>query len=402
MTTEHIPHDGTSRGPLDGLVVADFSRVLAGPLVTMTLADLGAEVIKVERPGAGDDTRSWGPPYSKTGATYFESVNRNKRSVTLDLRDADDLALARELAHRADVVVENFKTGGLARYGLGYEQVSTENPSVVYCSITGFGSAGGAELPGYDFIVQALGGLMHVTGEPDGDPMKVGVALVDVLTAKDATIGILAALAHRARSGEGRHVEVNLLSSLQSALTNQIQAVIGADASPSRLGNAHPSIVPYQALATADAPLAVAVGNDGQFRAFATEIGVPELADDDRFATNPDRVTNRKELIPLLEDALAKDSAERWEARLIDAGVPVGRVNTIADGIAHAEGLGLEPMLELKDVHGDVVGKGIRHPALYTPAFPVRDAAPPQLGADNDDVRSWLAAPRDNAKTATS
>lgn len=401
MTTEYIPHDGTSRGPLDGLVVADFSRVLAGPLVTMTLADLGAEVIKVERPGAGDDTRSWGPPYSKTGATYFESVNRNKRSLTLDLRNEDDLALAQELADRADVVVENFKTGGLAKYGLGYEHVSAKNPGIVYCSITGFGSAGGAELPGYDFIVQALGGLMHITGEPDGDPMKVGVALVDVLTAKDATIGILAALAHRARSGEGRHVEVNLLSSLQSALTNQIQAVIGADASPSRLGNAHPSIVPYQALATADAPLAVAVGNDGQFRAFATEIGVPELADDDRFATNPDRVTNRKELIPLLEDALAKDSAERWEARLIDAGVPVGRVNTIADGIAHAEGLGLEPVLELKDAHGDVVGKGIRHPALYTPAFPVRDAAPPQLGADNDDVRSWLAAPRDNATTAS-
>lgn len=400
MTAEHIPHSGTSRGPLDGLVIADFSRVLAGPLVTMTLADLGAEVIKVERPGAGDDTRSWGPPYSQTGATYFESVNRNKRSLTLDLRNEDDLTLAQELADRADVVVENFKTGGLAKYGLGYEHVSAKNPGVVYCSITGFGSAGGAELPGYDFIVQALGGLMHITGEPDGDPMKVGVALVDVLTAKDATIGILATLAHRARSGEGRHVEVNLLSSLQSALTNQIQAVIGADAAPSRLGNAHPSIVPYQALKTADAPLAVAVGNDGQFRAFVTELGVAELADDVRFTTNPDRVTNREELIPLLEAALAGDSAERWEARLIDAGVPVGRVNTIADGIAHAEGLGLAPVLELKDADGKIVGKGIRHPALYTPAFPVRDAAPPQLGADNDEVRAWLATPRDNAATA--
>lgn len=391
--TQPAPGAMADGGLLDGILVADFSRVLAGPLLTMTLADLGARVVKVERPGSGDDTRAWGPPYSPTGATYFESVNRNKESVTLDLRDPADLELARELARRADVVVENFKTGGLDRLGLGYEDVRAENPGVVYCSITGFGSAEGAELPGYDFIVQALGGLMSVTGDADGEPMKAGVALVDVLTAKDGAIGVLAALRERERSGRGRRVEVNLLSSLQTALVNQIQAVIGAGASPKRLGNGHPSIVPYQTLRCADASIAVAVGNDGQFRALAEAIGAPELADDDRFRTNPDRVAHREVLIPLLEGALAADAAESWEGRLAAAGVPVGRVNSIAEGIEHAASLGLEPLLDLRDASGEAVGRGVRHPALYTPAIPRRDAAPPALGEHDAAVRTWLAAP---------
>ncbi|CAG7844188.1 Acetyl-CoA:oxalate CoA-transferase [Pseudoclavibacter triregionum] len=387
-------------GLLDGILVADFSRVLAGPLLTMTLADLGARVVKVERPGSGDDTRSWGPPFSPTGATYFESVNRNKESVTLDLRDESDRELARELARRADVVVENFKTGALDRLGLGYEDVRAANPGVVYCSITGFGSAGGAELPGYDFVVQALGGLMSVTGEEDGEPMKAGVALVDVLTAKDGAIGVLAALRDRERTGRGRRVEVNLLSSLQTALVNQMQAVLGAGASPRRLGNAHPSIVPYQSLRCADAPIAVAAGNDGQFRALCEAIGAAGLADDERFRTNPDRVEHREELIPLLEEALAARDAEEWEARLVEAGVPVGRVNTIAEGLKHAEGLGLEPIVEVRDASGEAVGKGVRHPARYTPAIPLRDAAPPALGEHDADVRAWLGAAAHEPATA--
>jgi crotonobetainyl-CoA:carnitine CoA-transferase CaiB-like acyl-CoA transferase len=231
--------------PLAGVVVADFSRVLAGPLATMTLADLGARVIKVERPGVGDDTRSWGPPYSATGATYFESVNRNKESICLDLGNEADLEVARKLALRADVVVENFKPGGMDRLGLGYEALRKENPGLVFASISGFGSLGGADLLGYDFIVQALGGLMSITGDADGEPTKTGVALVDVLTAKDAAIGILAALNARISTGAGAHLELNLLSSLQGALANQGQAFLGAGVIPGRMGNAHPSIVPW-------------------------------------------------------------------------------------------------------------------------------------------------------------
>lgn len=382
--------------PLDGLLVADFSRVLAGPLITMTLADLGARVIKVERPGAGDDTRSWGPPYAESGqATYFESVNRNKESVTLDLRDEADGALARELAARADVVVENFITGGLDRLGLGWDAVHAANPRAVYVSVTGFGSAGGADLPGYDFIVQALGGLMHITGDRDGGPMKVGVALVDVLTAKDGTIGTLAALAQRERTGEGTHVEVNLLSSLQSALVNQAQAVIGAGAEPRRMGNDHPSIVPYQTLACAGSEIAIAIGNNGQFRSLVTLLGAPELADDERFATNADRVAHREEVRDALESRLTTGTADEWADRIRSAGIPVGVVNTIAEGLAYADELGLDPVLDLQGPDGAPRGRGVRHPARYTPSFDVRTQAPPLLGEHDEAVRAWLASTRD-------
>lgn len=382
----------TAPSPLAGLVVADFSRVLAGPLATMTLADLGARVIKVERPGNGDDTRSWGPPHSPTGATYFESVNRNKESVCLDLADPADLATAKELALRADVLVENFKPGGMAGLGLGYEELSAANPALIYASITGFGSTGGANLMGYDFIVQALGGLMSITGEKDGGPVKAGVALVDVLTAKDATIGILAALAARGVSGRGAHLELNLLSSLQGALANQGQAFLGAGKVPGRMGNDHPSIVPYQLLECADAPLAVACGNDGQFAKLARLLGVPELAADPRFATNNDRVAHRTELVPLLEGALSADSALAWQDRLTEAGVPAGHVSGIDEGLAYAESLGLQPTIEVHDAAGAPVGRQIRNPVAWTPAIPVRKVAPPRLGENSDDVRSWLAA----------
>ena len=380
-----------SRAPLEGILVADFSRVLAGPLATMTLADLGARVIKVERPGTGDDTRHWGPPFSATGATYFESVNRNKESLALDLGDPVDRGLARQLALRADVLVENFKPGGLAKLGLGYEALAEENPKLVYASISGFGSEGGKDIPGYDFIVQALGGLMSITGDPDGEPYKAGVALVDVLTAKDATIGILAALIDRAATGRGRRIEVNLLSSLQGALANQAQAYLGAGVVPTRLGNDHPSIVPYQLLATASEPLAVAAGNDGQFGRLCAVIGSPELACDPRFATNADRVRNRDELVRLLEACLNGASAEIWQDRLVAAGVPAGRVASIGEGIEYAESLGLSPTIELRDASGAPAGRQIRHPITWTPAIPVRAQAPPALGEHTEEVLNWLA-----------
>jgi len=390
MTTDPSPMPSSGQRPLEGVLVADFSRVLAGPLATMTLADLGARVIKVERPGAGDDTRSWGPPFSATGATYFESVNRNKESVCLDLSDPADRALARELALRADVLVENFKPGGMARLGLGYDELAARNPGLVYASISGFGSAGGADLPGYDFIVQALGGLMSITGDADGAPYKAGVALVDVLTAKDASIGILAALNARAGSGRGSHVEVNLLSSLQGALANQGQAYLGAGKVPGRMGNEHPSIVPYQLLACADGPLAVACGNDAQFVRLTEVLGLPGLAADARFATNSARVQHRAELIPLLEEALAAAPAQVWQDKLTGAGVPAGHVATIDEGLDYAESLGLDPVIEVQDASGQVTGRQVRHPITWTPPLAARTQAPPALGEHTDAVRRWL------------
>lgn len=387
--------DGSDRPlsrPLDGILVADFSRVLAGPLATMTLADLGARVIKVERPGSGDDTRSWGPPHSATGATYFEGVNRNKESLTLDLADAADLAAARRLALRADVLVENFKPGGMDRLGLGYGDLTEENPGLIYASITGFGSIGGADLLGYDFMVQALGGLMSITGDTD-NPMKAGVALVDVLTAKDATIGILAALHARATTGLGARLELNLLSSLQGALANQAQAYLGAGVEPRRMGNAHPSIVPYQLLACADGPLAVACGNDGQFARLAGVLGDQWLASDERFATNQARVHHRVELVDILETRLREAPARSWHERLTAAGVPAGRVSTIAEGIDLADALGLEPTIEVQDASGVTVGRQIRHPVSWTPPLAPRTAAPPALGEHSSAIRAWLAAP---------
>ncbi|MCI4657211.1 CaiB/BaiF CoA transferase family protein [Cryobacterium zhongshanensis] len=375
--------------PLDGILVADFSRVLAGPLATVMLADLGARVVKVERPGTGDDTRAWGPPFSATGATYFESVNRNKESLCLDLTDDADLAVARALAVKADVLVENFKPGGMDRLGLGYDSLKEENPGLVYASITGFGSAGGADLLGYDFMVQALGGLMSVTGD-EGGPMKAGVAVVDVLTAKDTTIGVLAALTARASTGLGARLEMNLLSSLQGALANQAQAYLGAGVLPGRMGNRHPSIVPYQLLACADGPLAVACGNDSQFARLARVLGDEGLAVDPRFSNNSARVHHREELVRILEARLAEAPALSWQKRLTRAGVPAGRVGTIAEGVELAESLGLEPTIQVHDASGVAVGRQIRHPVSWTPPLAPRRSAPPALGEHSDSIRAWL------------
>ncbi len=374
-------------GPLDGLLVADFSRVLAGPLATATLADLGAEVIKVERPGVGDDTRHWGPPWSVDSSSYFEAANRSKKSVALDLADPADLAVAQELAARCDVLVENFRTGSLERHGLGYDAVAARNPGVVYASITGFGSREGAELAGYDFLVQAVGGLMSVTGPP-GEPTKVGVALVDVLTSKDAVVGILAALRARdQRGGRGQRVEVNLLSSLLGSLANQASAFLATGEAPAAMGNQHPSIAPYETLRASDGHIAVCCGNDRQFARLAGVIGAPGLADDVRFATNADRVAHRDALVTALEAALAGATVDTWVERLAAAGLPAGRVGTVADGFALAERLGLEPTVEV----GEGLPAQVRSPLTFS-GTPVTDyARPPRLGEHDDEVRARLA-----------
>jgi crotonobetainyl-CoA:carnitine CoA-transferase CaiB-like acyl-CoA transferase len=398
-------HDGT-HDPLAGILVADLSRVLAGPLVGQTLADLGARVVKVERPGTGDDTRAWAPPASPTGSTYFDAANRGKESVALDLADATDRALAIELVARADVVVENFPPATRARLGLDRDALLAAHPRLVWCSISGYGAAaGGADRAGYDFVLQAESGLMHVTGQADGPPTKIGVALVDVLTGKDATAGILAALLRRERTGVGGLVEVALLSSAQAALVNQVQAVLAApDAEPSgadshppasepgRAGSAHPSIAPYQLLATADAPLAIAVGTDAQFRALCTVLDRPGLAGDPRFATNADRVAHRAALVPLLEDALAADGAEAWERRLLAAGLAAGRVRTISEGLRLAEEVGLEPV---RGVHGPAgAGATVASPIRIDGTAATSAIAPPLLGQHDAAVRAWLEAPR--------
>ncbi|MFV2177535.1 CaiB/BaiF CoA transferase family protein [Actinomadura sp. LOL_016] len=365
---------------LDGLRIVDFSRVLAGPLATMVLADLGATVTKIERPDGGDDTRAWGPPYDDAGrATYFQAANRNKDSVVLDLRTADGAARARELVAAADVVVENFRPGVMDRLGLGHAELSAASPGLVYCSITGFGSGAGAALPGYDLLIQALGGLMSITGDPDGEPQKVGVALVDVISGLFASVGVLAALRHRERTGEGQRVEIDLLSCLLAALANQGSAYTLAGRVGGRMGNAHPSIAPYELLPTGDGDLVLAVGNDRQFGALARVLGRPELAEDERFAANDARVAGRGELRRLLVDALAAKPAADWVPALSAAGVPAGRVNDIAGAFALAESLGLDPIVEVPRPDG-TAARLTRNPIGLSATPPTYRSAPPALG----------------------
>jgi len=366
----------TAAGALDGVVVADFSRVLAGPYATMLLGDLGAEVIKVERPGAGDDTRHWGPPYAVDGsATYFTAVNRNKRSVAIDLAAPGGLAEARELALRADVMVENFKPGTLARLGLGYDDLAVHNPGLVLCSISGFGSGEGKDLPGYDLLVQAMGGLMSVTGPDPAHPTKVGVALVDVVTGLHAVYGILAALHHRTATGQGQHVEVNLLSSLLSAMVNQSSAFVAGGVVPGILGNDHPSITPYAVYATADRPLVLAVGNDRQFRSLVTVLGIEAVAGDERFATNPARVANRDDVRVILEAALAAHGADHWQRALTSAGVPCGPVNDVRGAFELATSLDLSPVVSVPGTDVPQVANPLR--MSVTP--PTYRSGPPDL-----------------------
>jgi crotonobetainyl-CoA:carnitine CoA-transferase CaiB-like acyl-CoA transferase len=378
-------------GALDGLLVADLSRVLAGPYATMLLADLGADVIKVERPGRGDDTRQWGPPYDDAGdATYFLGVNRNKRSIVVDLATDAGRATARALAERADVVIENFKPGTMERFGLGYDELREANPGLVCCSITGFGSGAGRELPGYDLVAQAVGGLMSVTGGADGAPTKVGVALVDVITGLHAAVGILAALRHRERTGEGQRVEVNLLSSLLSALVNQSSAYAAAGVVPGILGSAHPSIAPYAIFEVADGGLALAVGNDRQFADLCRVAEVPDLAEDERFATNPARVTHRGELNEALRAPLMRRTRAEWFEALTAAAVPCGPINDMAGAFALAEALALDPVVAIQDPRRDAAARQVRNPMTLSATPPSYRWAPPQLGEDTSRVLDEL------------
>ena len=330
-------------GALTHLKVLDLTRVLAGPWCTQTLADLGADVIKVERPGSGDDTREWGPPYARdadghdtTEAAYYLAVNRNKRSVTIDLAKPEGQDLVRRLAAQSDVLVENYKVGQLAKYGLDYAGLAKIKPDLVYCSVTGFGQTGPyAHRPGYDFIIQGMGGFMSVTGErddlPGGGPQKAGVAIADLFTGAHATIAILAALAHRDRTGEGQHVDVGLLDVQVAMMANMASNYLASGQAPKRWGNAHPNIVPYQVFHAADGWIIVATGNDGQWRRFVAAGGEPQLADDPRFATNPMRVRARDELVPLLDAMVARKSKKEWIDALEAAGVPCGPINDLAE-----------------------------------------------------------------------
>ncbi|CCQ14557.1 putative L-carnitine dehydratase [Rhodococcus sp. AW25M09] len=360
-------------GPLAGLVVADFSRVLAGPYATMMLGDMGADVIKIERPGTGDDTRSWGPPYDSAGtATYFNSVNRNKTSRFIDLQSESGGAEAREIVAGADILIENFRAGTMDRLGLGYTELSQTDPGLIYCSITGFGTGGGAALPGYDLVVQAVGGLMSVTGPDASTPTKVGVAMVDIVTGLHALSGILAALHHRSNTGAGQQVQTSLMASVLSALSTQSSAYLGAGVVPVPMGNKHPSLVPYEVFETADRPLALAVGNDRQFQALAEVLNEPRLAADERFSSNSARVEHRDELVDILTSALQTRTADEWYRQLMARHVPAGPVNSLEEAFAFAESLGLQPRVEVPGAASD----GVRNPLDFS-ATPVSYRMPP-------------------------
>ncbi|TXR57307.1 CaiB/BaiF CoA transferase family protein [Quadrisphaera setariae] len=390
MTTDATTAPAAARGALEGLLVADFSRVLAGPYATQLMGDLGATVVKVEAP-AGDETRGWAPPERDGVSTYYLGINRNKADVVLDFKDPGDRALAQELARRADVVIENFKPGGLAKFGLDYDSTAATNPGVVYASISGFGSAGGAALPGYDLIVQAASGLMSLTGDPDGQAYRSGVSVFDIMTGMQATIGVLAALRHREATGQGQHVEVNLLSTALSAMANHSSTFIAAGQVPFRMGNAHPSLFPYEPLATADGELVVVAANNAQFGKLAAALGVPELVDDLRFAATEDRNRHREQLRPLLLEALARRSSQEWFEVLTAAGVACGPINTIDGGVALAEQLGLEPVVHVGE--GDAAVPVVRNPIRFSATPATYRTPPPSLGADDDAVRAWLAGP---------
>ena len=376
-----------SHKPLDGLIVADFSRVLAGPYCSMLLADMGATVIKVESP-QGDDTRTWMPPTKNGVATYYMSINRNKKSLVLDFSSEEDRKVGLELIKRADIFIENFKTGGLKKFGFDFDSVSTINPKLIYLSISGFGTAEGAWLPGYDLIVQAVSGLMSLTGDPNGPPFRAGISVFDVMAGLHGLIGVLTALHQRENTGRGQHVEVNLLSSAMSGLVNQTAAYAAAGEVPFRMGNAHPSLFPYEALPTKDRDLIIAAGNDKQFRALCKVLEIESVADDSRFTANSDRTANREQLRPLLLARLAEWAADDLFIALNKVGVPCGPINTIGDGVELAEKLGLKPRIAVGE--GDRKVDLIRNPITFSEGELSYELPPPQLGEHSDEIRKWL------------
>jgi len=391
---------------LSGIRVLELSRILAGPWAAQTLADLGAKVIKVEKPGSGDDTRSWGPPFAKragdragesTGdAAYFLCANRGKRSVTIDFTREEGQKLVRALARRSDVVIENFKVGGLQKYGLDYASLRADNPGLVYCSITGFGQTGPyRERPGYDFLIQGMSGLMSITGEPDsapgGKPLKVGVAVTDVLTGLYAVIAIQGALAHRADTGEGQLIDLSLLDVQAAALANQALNYLVSGRAPGRLGNAHPNIVPYEAFQTADGYIILAVGNDEQFARFCEVAQRSDLAGDARFATNPGRVENRGALIPVLATLVRARSSADWLDALERAAVPCGPINDIAQLFADPQVKARKLQIAIPDPDRGADEGGVAQPGVASPiqfsATPIRyELPPPRLGQHTDEV----------------
>lgn len=377
----------SATGPLAGLVVADLSRVLAGPYATMLLADMGALVIKVESP-AGDDTRGWVPPVRDGVGTYYLTANRNKHSIALDFADPDDLAVLHRVIDRADVLVENFRPGSLAKFGLDAQTLQARHPSLIYASITGFGSKGGSDLPGYDLLAQAVSGLMSVTGDATGEPTKVGAALVDVVTGLHTAVGILGALQARSRTDAGDLIETNLLSSILSGLVNQTSAYVAAGVVPGRMGNEHPSLYPYEPFPTADRQLVLAVGNDRQFERLCAVLGIPEAADDERFRTMAARNLNRAPLRTLLVQRLCTRGADEWFDELRRAGVPCGPIQGVDGGVQLAADLGLEP-IAMAGPAGAAVPT-VRHPVSYARSAVDYSQAPPELDADRERVLEWL------------
>jgi crotonobetainyl-CoA:carnitine CoA-transferase CaiB-like acyl-CoA transferase len=398
-------------GPLTGIRVLDLSRVLAGPWCTQTLADLGAEVIKIERPGAGDDTRSWGPPYARDASgndtaqsAYFLSANRGKKSVTVDMADPQGQHIIRALAEKCDVVVENFKVDGLQKYGLDYAALSALNPRLIYCSISGFGQTGPyRDRPGYDFMIQALGGLMSITGEPDnkpgGGPVKVGVAVADLFSGLYASVAILAAVNGRNATGRGEHIDISLLDVQVAMLANQSLNYLTSGVSPTRLGNAHPNIVPYEAFKTADGYIVLAVGNDSQFTRFCSLSGKPELSTDPRFATNPERVKHRAILVPIVAGLLQQQTTAWWLEHLNASGVPCGPVNTIAEVFAddHVQARGLKCDLP-HAIAGTV--PSVASPLVFGGVRQVSTQGPPVLGEHTGAVLQDLLCLSDSELAA--
>jgi len=378
--------------PLDGIRVLDLSRVLAGPWATMQLADLGAEVIKVERPGAGDDTRAWGPPWftdaasgERVTSSYYLAPNRNKKSVAIDLASAGGQKLVRALAAKSDILVENFKVGGLKAYGLDWESLKAVNPRLVYCSITGFGQDGPrSHEAGYDFMIQGMSGLMSVTGPIGGEPYRVGVALTDVLTGLNAAISILAALRHAEATGEGQQIDMALFDVAVASMANQSTGYLVSGEAPGRIGNEHPSITPYQVFPTKDGYIILAVGNDGQFARFARECGRPELAEDERFASNTSRTLNRRALEPIITGLLAERTTEEWMAALSRCAVPCGPINSLDATFADPQAAHRRLALAMPSAHGPIPGVRSPHRLSATPA--AEPHAPPMVGEDSRAV----------------
>jgi crotonobetainyl-CoA:carnitine CoA-transferase CaiB-like acyl-CoA transferase len=375
--------------PLEGVRVLDLSRVLAGPYATMALADLGADVVKVEHPERGDDTRQWGPPFAGGESAYFLSVNRNKRSIGVDLKEPEDLEKVKRLAAGADVLIENMKRGALEKFGLGYEALREENPGLVYCSITGFGPGKDEERPGYDFLVQARAGIMGITGfpEPDGEPTKVGVAIADIVCGLHAATAILAALHEREQTGEGARIEVPLFESTLSWLANRGQEYLVSGEDKGRMGNAHPTIVPYQTFDASDKQIAVAVGNDAQFERLCEAIGREDLAQDERYATNPGRVANREELVEVMQREFAERTADEWVEKIRGVGIPCGPVNNLAEALTDEHLTSTDMLQEIEHPLAGVL-KMLASPVLVDGERPPIRRSPPTLGEHTEEMEN--------------